>query len=153
MSHLVGKHNTPKWGLSVFSKYSTKFICFHKVHKRTENWKAFTWMATISNLFVSTKVIKQLKIEWLGLEWRPCAFSIYLTKFICFHTGHKRTKNWKAFTWMAARCLLKILDQIYLFPQGSQKNWKLKGFHLNGERLFKILDQMYQHRKVLYTSP
>ena len=53
---------------------------------------------TRPNLFVSTKVIKQLKIEWLGLEWRPSAFSIYLTKFICFHTGHKRTENWKAFT-------------------------------------------------------
>ena len=54
--------------------------------------------SAFSNLFVSTKVIKQLKIEWLGLEWRPSAFSIYLTKFICFHTGHKKTENWKAFT-------------------------------------------------------
>ena len=53
---------------------------------------------------------------------------------------------------MATRCLFKILDQIYLFPQGSQKNWKLKGFHLNGERLFKILDQMYKHRNQIYPS-
>ena len=95
---------SPKWRLSVFSKYSPKFICFHKVHKRTENWKAFTWMAT------------------------KCLF-----KFICFHKGHKTIKNWMAWTWMATKCIFNILNQIYLFPHRSQKNWKLESFHLNGD--------------------
>ena len=62
-------------------------------------------------------------------EWQTSAFSKYSTKFICFHTGHKRKENWKAFTLMATKCLFKILYQIYLFPHRSQKKEKIKGFH------------------------
>ena len=96
---------SPGWQPSVFSKYSSKFICFHKGHKK-------------------------LKIGKLLPEWRPSAFSKYSIKFIYFHKGHKRNENWKSFTWMATKCLFKKLDQIYLFPQKSQKNWILEGFHL-----------------------
>ena len=41
----IGKLS-PEWRPSVFSKYSIKFIYFHKGDSRTENWKAFTWMTT-----------------------------------------------------------------------------------------------------------
>ena len=156
----------PEWRPSAFSKYSTKFICFHKGHKRTENWKAFTkcLFKILCQINFSTKVTKEWKIERLSPEWRPSVFwkystkfiffhkshkkmkigrlspewqpsvfSKYYIKFIYFHKGHKRNENWKSFTWMATKCLFKKLDQIYLFPQKSQKNWILEGFHLNGD--------------------
>ena len=36
---------------------------------------------------------------------------------------------------MATKCLFKILDQIYLFPHGSQKKGKFKALHLNGDQV------------------
>ena len=77
---------SPVWRPSAFSKYSTKFICFHPGHKRKENWKSFTWMAT--------KILHQN----------------YL-----FPQRSQKTETWKAFTWMATKFLFKILHQIYLF--------------------------------------
>ena len=192
---------SPEWRPGVFSKYSTKFICFHKGHKRTENWKAFTWMAKgfskyltkcisivrcsiphpnqiypsqsipyplivhgatpVYDVLSVSKQVKREKIERPSPEGQPNAFSKYSTKCICFHTGHKRTEKWKAFTWMAKKCIVKILFQIYLFPHTSQneftwmstkclfkilyhiylfphtsqKEWKLDGFHLNVNQL------------------
>ena len=38
---------SPEWWATAFSKYSTNFIYFHTGHKRKENWKAFTLMATM----------------------------------------------------------------------------------------------------------
>ena len=52
---------------------------------------------TLQGLFVSTQAKKERKIERLSHWWRPSVFSKYSTKFICFHTGHKRKKKWKAF--------------------------------------------------------
>ena len=74
------------------------------------------------NLFISSPAIKELKIGRLSPEWRPSAFSKYSTTFISFYTGHERKENWKAFTLMATKCIFKILYQIYLFSDRSQKN-------------------------------
>ena len=114
-----------------------------------------------------TQAKKELRFERLSPEWQPSAFSKYSTRFICFHTGHKRKENWKAFTLMATKCLFKILYQIYLFPHRSQKkeklkgfhkefffiyllpdrsqkNWKLEGFHLDGDKVsFQNTQQIY----------
>ena len=91
---------SPVWRPSAFSKYSTKFICFHPGHKRKENWKTFTWMAT--------KILYQT----------------YL-----FPQRSQKTETWKAFTWMTTKFLFKILHQMYLFPHRSQKIWNFEGFH------------------------
>ena len=48
---------------------------------------------------------------------------------------HRSQKIKKAFTWMATKSLFKILNLIYLFPHRPQKNGKLKGFHLNGDQV------------------
>ena len=110
-----------------------------------QNWKLesfhlnddqVSFQKTLPNLFISTDATLELKIGKLSPGWRPTVFSKYSIKFIYFHKGDKRTENWKAFTWMATKCLFKILDQIYLFPQRSQKNWKLEGFHLNGDQVY-----------------
>ena len=78
-----------------------------------------------------TQAKKELRFERLSPEWQPSAFSKYSTRFICFHTGHKRKENWKAFTLMATKCLFKILYQIYLFPHRSQKKEKIKRLSLS----------------------
>ena len=117
----IGKLS-PGWRPTVFSKYSIKFIYFHKGDKRTENWKAFTWMAT-KCLF---KILYQFYFfhtghkrmeNRLSPEWRHSVFSKNSNLFIHFHTGHRRMENWKNFTWMGTKCLFKILELIYLFPQ------------------------------------
>ena len=41
-----------------------------------------------SNLFISTKVTKELKIGKLSPEWRLSVFSKYSIKFIYFYKGH-----------------------------------------------------------------
>ena len=110
-----------------------------------QNWKLesfhlnddqVSFQKTLPNLFISTDATLELKIGKLSPEWRPSVFSKYSIKFIYFHKGDKRTENWKAFTWMATKCLFKILDQIYLFLQRSLKNWKLEGFHLAGNQVY-----------------
>ena len=145
---------SPEWRPGTFSKYSTIFIYFHKGKKRTEIFKAFTWMANKcllkilykifcfhrglkrkenwkSFILMATKCLfkilnqihlfthrpQKTKIERLSPEWRPK----YSTKCIYFHRGHKGTEIWKAFTWMATKCIFKILYQIYLFPHRPQK--------------------------------
>ena len=109
-----------------------------------QNWKLesfhlnddqVSFQKTLPNLFISTDATLELKIGKLSPGWRPTVFSKYSIKFIYFHKGDKRTENWKAFTWMATKCLFKILDQIYLFLQRSLKNWKLEGFHLNVDQV------------------
>ena len=52
------------------------------------------------------------------------------------------TKNWKAFTRMATKCLFKILNLIYLFPHRSQKI--KKAFTWMATKCpFKILNLIY----------
>ena len=113
--------------LSAFSKYSTELIYFHTGHKKIKlkgfhpNGDQVSFQNTLQNLFVSRQVTKELKIGRLSPVWRPSPFLKYSTKFICFHTGHKRMENWKAFT----KYLFKILNQIYLFPHHCcyQEKW------------------------------
>ena len=107
---------------------STKVTKELKIRKLSLNQLSFR--NTLPNLFISTDATLELKIWKLSPKWQPSVFSKYYIKFIYFHKGHKRNENWKSFTWMATKCLFKKLDQIYLFPQKSQKNWILEGFHL-----------------------
>ena len=110
-------------------------FCQHNQDKWQMNGDQVSFQNTLPILSISTYVTKELNIGRLSPEWRPSAISKYSTKFIYFHTGHKRTENWKAFTWMATKCLFNILYQFYLFPHRSQKNWNLECFHLNGDQL------------------
>ena len=113
------------------------------------NSNQVTFQTTLPNLFVSTQVTKELKIGRLLREWRPSAFSKYSTKSICFHTGHRRTENWKAFTWMATKCCFKILYQIDLFHKGHKRieHWKVFTW-MATKWLFKLLYQicLFPHR-------
>ena len=98
---------SPEWR----PKYSTKCIYFHRGHKGTEIWKAFTWMAT------------------------KCIFKILYQIYLFPHRPQKIKKSWKAFTWMATKCLFKIFYKIYLFPHRPQKKGKLKGLYIDGDQV------------------
>ena len=59
------------------------------------NGDQVSFQNTLPILSISTYVTKELNIGRLSPEWLPSAFSKDYTKFICFHTGHKRTEIWQ----------------------------------------------------------
>ena len=62
-----------------------------------------SFLNTLPNSSISTQVAKELKFGRLSPEWQPSAFSKYSTKFIYFHTGHKRKKIGKLFKTLYQR--------------------------------------------------
>ena len=92
----------------------------------------------LQDLFVSTQATKERKIERPLHWWRPSVFSKYSTKFICFHTGHKRKKKWKAFTkcfFLKFICfqtgLLTFCTSRGWTPKGQRYQWRItcRGVH------------------------
>ena len=132
-------------------------------HRSQNKWKLedFHLNSDQVQIYLFPHRRQKKKIERLSPWWRPSVFSKYLTKFICFQTGHKRTENWKAFTLIATKCLFKMPNQIYLFPHRSQKKRTLKGLHLYGDQVpfqntlpnLFVSTQATEERKIESLSP
>ena len=75
---------------------------------------------------------KNWKFERFHLDGGKVSFQNTQQIYLFPHRPQEK-ENWKAFTWMATKCLFKIFYKIYLFPHRPQKKGKLKGFYLDGD--------------------